>query len=73
MDTLNDIPNSELQLTITDQLFLDVLIMEIRKTVLGYSVKKKKWYRKGRTVRKRNSKSGIKTKQNRRRFATYHI
>ena len=42
MDTLNDIPNSELQLTITDQLFLDVLIMEIRKTVLGYSVKKKK-------------------------------
>ena len=42
IEKLNDIPNTDLQLSISDQLFLDVLLMEIRKTVIGYSVKKKK-------------------------------
>ena len=39
---LEDISNKDLQLTISDQLFLDVLLMEIRSTIIRYSVKKKK-------------------------------
>ena len=42
IEQLENIPDSELQLTITDQLFLDVLLMEIRNSVIGYSVRKKK-------------------------------
>ena len=42
VDNLHNIPDSELQFTISDQLFLDVLLMEIRKAVMGYSVKKKR-------------------------------
>ena len=42
MDNLQEIPDSELKFTISDQLFLDVLLMEIRSAVMGYSVKKKK-------------------------------
>lgn len=42
LDQVDNIPCNELQLTISDQLFLDVLLMEIRKTTLSYSVKKKK-------------------------------
>ena len=42
LDQLDNVPTNELQLTISDQLFLDVLLMEIRKTVISYSVKKKK-------------------------------
>ena len=40
--TMRHIPHSELQFTICDQTFLDVLLMEIRDTVLRYSVKKKR-------------------------------
>ena len=42
IDNIHEIPDSELQFTISDQLFLDVLLMEIRNAVMGYSVKKKK-------------------------------
>ena len=42
LEQLENIPNNELQLTISDQLFLDVLLMEIRKSIISYSVKKKK-------------------------------
>ena len=42
LEQLDNIPDSELQFTISDQLFLDVLLMEVRNTVIGYSVKKKK-------------------------------
>ena len=38
---VDEIPNEDFQLTISDQLFLDVLLMEIRKTIIGYSIKKK--------------------------------
>ena len=41
-DNLNKIPTSELQLSISDQLFLDVLLMEIRKKSMEYSSKKKR-------------------------------
>ena len=41
IDNLEEIPDKELQFTISDQLFLDVLLMEIRSAVIGYSVKKK--------------------------------
>ena len=41
-DNINQIPKWELQFTISDQLFLDVLLMEIRSTIIAYSVKKKK-------------------------------
>ena len=41
-EAIDDIPVEDLQLTISDQLFLDTLIMEIRKTTIAYSSKKKK-------------------------------
>ena len=42
LEQLDNIPDTELQLTISDQLFLDVLLMEVRNTAIGYSVRKKK-------------------------------
>ena len=42
IDNLDEIPDSELQFTISDQLFLDVLLMEIRTAIMSYSVKKKR-------------------------------
>ena len=42
IDNLHEVPSSELQFTISDHLFLDVLLMEIRNAVMGYSVKKKR-------------------------------
>ena len=42
IDKLDEIPDNEIQFTISDQLFLDVLIMEIRKAVMRYSVNKKR-------------------------------
>ena len=39
---IENIPIAELTLTISDQLFLDTLFMEIRKASIEYSVKKKK-------------------------------
>ena len=50
IDNIHEIPDSELQFTISDQLFLDVLLMEIRNAVMGYSVKKKK-----RTTKKKRN------------------
>ena len=41
-EKIDDIPNNELQFNISDKLFLDVLLMEIRKTVIRYSIQKKK-------------------------------
>ena len=38
----SDIPNSDLQLNITDQLFLDTLLMEIRGKTVSYSTYKKR-------------------------------
>ena len=40
--TLNDIPKTEVQLTISDQLFLDVLLMKIRSKTIEYSARKKR-------------------------------
>ena len=42
LKNLEKIPYNEIQFTISDQLFLDVLLMEIRSTIISYSVKKKK-------------------------------
>ena len=42
IEKLEEIPQNELQFTISDQLFLDVLMMEMRSTIIAYSVKKKK-------------------------------
>ena len=41
-EAIEDIPLDLLHLTISDQLFLDILLMEIRKKTLDYSYKKKK-------------------------------
>jgi exonuclease III len=41
-NNINSIPLQDLQLTISDQLFLDVLIMNIRTKTIEYSSKKKK-------------------------------
>ena len=41
-EQLSKIPNEQLQLTISDQLFLDVLLMEIRAKTISYSIQKKK-------------------------------
>ena len=42
IDEIENIPLQELGLTISDQLFLDVLLMEIRSTVFSYSITKSK-------------------------------
>merc|ERR1712074_9970 len=42
LENLNLIPDSELQFTIDDQLFLEVLLMEIRGKSISYSCFKKK-------------------------------
>ena len=42
LEKIEEIPNSEIQFSISDQLFLDVLLMEIRNAVIGYSVMKKR-------------------------------
>ena len=42
LDNIDNIPIDELQLTITDQLFLDVLLMEIRGKAISYASYKKK-------------------------------
>ena len=41
-DNIDKTEKKDLQFTISDQLFLDVLLMEIRSTVLSYSAKKKR-------------------------------
>ena len=41
-DNLNDIPNQNIQFTINDQLFLEVLLMELRGQSISYSCYKKK-------------------------------
>ena len=41
LEMLDNISNNDLQFTISNQLFLDVLLMEIGKTVINYSIKKK--------------------------------
>ena len=41
-DNLGKIPKEQIQLTISDQLFLDVLIMEIRSKTISYSINKKR-------------------------------
>lgn len=41
-DNIEKIPHEDLQLTISDQLFLDVLIMEIRKKCMDFGSKKKR-------------------------------
>ena len=42
IDEIEKIPNEELQLTISDNLFLDVLLMEIRSTIICFAINKKK-------------------------------
>ena len=42
LDNLNNIPDNELQFTINDQLFLDTLLMELRRKSISYSCHKKK-------------------------------
>ena len=41
-DNIDKTEKKDLQFTISDQLFLDVLLMEVRSTVLSYSAKKKR-------------------------------
>ena len=41
-ENLQNIPNSEIQFTINDQLFLDTLLMEIRGQTISFSSYKKK-------------------------------
>ena len=52
LDNIKNIPNSELQFSINDQLFLETLLMNIRGKTIAYSshlkkreIKKKKHYR----------------------------
>ena len=42
LDNIDSIPKDEIQFVISDQLFLDVLFMEIRKQCLEYGAKKKR-------------------------------
>ena len=42
IENIHNISKDELQLTISDQLFLDVILMEIRNTTINYASKKKK-------------------------------
>ena len=46
LDNIDDIPKEEIQLTISDQLFLDVMLMEIRSTTIKYASQKKKKMKK---------------------------
>ena len=39
---INDVPKSEIQLKVTDKLFLDFLLMKIRSKTISYSTMKKK-------------------------------
>ena len=41
-DNIKDIPNQDIQFTISDQLFLEVLLMELRGQSISYSCYKKK-------------------------------
>jgi exonuclease III len=41
-DQINEIANDEVQFTINDQLFFEVLLMEIRASTIAYSINKKK-------------------------------
>ena len=49
LDTIDEIPNDELQLTINDQLFLETLLMEIRGKSISYATYKKKLTNKEET------------------------
>ena len=42
LDNIRDIPDTEIQFTINDQLFLETLLMEIRGKTISYSAYKKK-------------------------------
>ena len=42
IENIHNISKDELQLTISDQLFLDVILMEIRNTTINYASKKKR-------------------------------
>ena len=42
IDTLSNVPNHELCLTISDQTFLDTLLMKIRESTIFYSIDKKR-------------------------------
>ena len=42
MDDINNIPDSELQLSINDNLFLETLLMNIRGETISYATFKKK-------------------------------
>jgi len=64
LKNLEKIPYNEIQFTISDQLFLDVLLMEIRSTIISYSVKKKKRNVRNREkTRTRNSRTRKQNKQ----------
>jgi len=41
MDDINDIPDSELQLSINDNLFLETFLMNIRGETISYAKKEK--------------------------------
>ena len=41
-ENIKDIPNQDIQFTISDQLFLEVLLMELRGQSISYSCYKKK-------------------------------
>ena len=45
-DNLHKIPPSDINLTIDDQLFLDVLLMKVRSKTISYAAHKKKSFRK---------------------------
>ena len=49
LDTIDEIPDDELQLTINDQLFLETLLMEIRGKSISYATYKKKLTNKEET------------------------
>lgn len=52
-DKVEGIPIEQLHMTISDQLFLDTLIMEIRKKTMEYSSKQKKRQYEGKAIRER--------------------
>ena len=49
LDTIDEIPDDELQLVINDQLFLETLLMEIRGKSISYATYKKKSINKDET------------------------
>ena len=54
---MHNIPISDIQFTISDQLFLDVLLMKIRSKTIGYAtMKKRKTERKKRKKLEENIK-----------------